>query len=289
MPAPSVLVWSLLACQDAAPARAPPADADTVPPGSAFAPDNPLWSAAEAADALATALAPGLPDSTVLGTTYAAAIALRDDSCPSTIPGSTEEGVGPWRADACTTAGGTTFDGEVSESTDTTDDGDGGTIFAQLLGGEGTISDADGVGYHHSGQANLTCTYAADGAVTWEGSFSGNFAAAWGEGWLVEGGLASVFMEGQRGDEAAIQLFGGVRTGDVVLHFKDLALAGCGLTGELRVQDPTGYWWRLQFEPDTDTCDACGALSWEGRDGGELCLGETLLAPLTALAEGTCS
>ena len=258
---------------------------------SEFAPDQPAWTTEDAVTEMEAALGPGIPDLWAFDRAYDAIVAEHDDLCP-TRRFAGGDNFGPWVAESCTTTSGFTFDGDVSDLAATVVDEDGSTDTIRRLGGWGTITNGDGCQYYQSGQADIECAVDADANLVWNAVFSGGFQARRGDGWAAIGGQASVFFTGTRaGDDtvAALSVHGGVHSGTNVLDFEAVSLgtADCGasVAGELRIQDPTGYWWRLAFG---DGCEACGRLRWESLDGGEVCLGSAIIEPLSAVAGATC-
>jgi hypothetical protein len=69
-----------------------------------------------------------------------------------------------------------------------------------------------------------------------------------------------------------VSVYGGYTRPDAQLYFESLGFGGaCGEepTGAVRLRDPDGYWYRLDFG---DACTGCGTLAYGDSALGEICV-----------------
>ncbi len=254
----------LLACSAAPDDTAPVAVEEEPPPAA-------LLTADEALAAVETGTQHGLPDTLDLLDTYAALMALGDAQCP---------GPGDQLIDTqvplsgCTSDSGVTYAG-VSMLLDEADLGGGDPSYvARLIGGDFTITDAQGDTLDFGGQMVWSGRTGDGGRLSVMAQASGTFVYPAGSPWLAAGVSTVLDMQLEvRADEAPrLVLNGGIGTEGVDLWLDALVFGeGCadgGPTGAVRVRDPSGAWWTIDF---ADRCDGCATLSYPGLADAEVC------------------
>jgi hypothetical protein len=248
----TLVLYPLLAC-----AAGPPDDSTAAPdPTEDIAVDVVAeWSAAELEAALDSVLTAPVPDVRDARDAYLAALAMGDADCP----GSPDQ-LGGADLRGCTTDSGYSYAGVATYMTDPS----GGFV----LSGDFEILTPDGR------------RFVGGGALS-EGIFDGGWNTRWtgiwslegDEGWLGHGVGAWWTESGGEGPQGPwVELADGLTYGDVSLWFDrlrhDLGTCPDGASGVLRVRDPSGGWFSLDYG---DTCAPCAALSFEGEPLGESC------------------
>jgi hypothetical protein len=102
-------------------------------------------------------------------------------------------------------------------------------------------------------------------------SFAIKLTGTWGyakeQGWLSSVPSLALWLEG---NADLLVANGGWTTPAAVLYFEGFqSAADCAQAGLLKLQDPQGAWYTLDYGAD---CDACGALSYTGQAMGEICV-----------------
>ncbi|HND30633.1 MAG TPA: hypothetical protein PLA94_11570 [Myxococcota bacterium] len=102
-------------------------------------------------------------------------------------------------------------------------------------------------------------------------SFAIKLTGTWGyakeEGWLSSVPSLALWLEG---DADHLVANGGWSTPAAILYFEGFQSgSSCAHAGLLKLQDPQGAWYTLDYGAD---CDACGALSYAGQAMGEICV-----------------
>lgn len=102
-------------------------------------------------------------------------------------------------------------------------------------------------------------------------SFAIKLTGTWGyakeQGWLSSVPSLALWLEG---DADHLVANGGWSTPAAILYFEGFQSSrDCAHAGMLKLQDPQGAWYTLDYGTD---CDACGALSYAGTAMGEVCV-----------------
>ncbi len=102
-------------------------------------------------------------------------------------------------------------------------------------------------------------------------SFAIKLTGTWGyakeQGWLSSVPSLALWLEG---DAERLVANGGWSTAEAVLYFEALESSStCAQSGHLKLQDPQGAWYSLDYGED---CDACGELSYAGQPLGTACV-----------------
>jgi len=245
---------------------APPGGADSAEPSlPSFTPPSAEagYTPEALAAAFAGALAAGGPEPRRPRDVYLELMALGDQTCP----GDPEQIVG--LVLGCTAASGWTYSG-VTEYLPAAKEGREGW----LLTADAAIYGPDGEIWLAGGHVALGRQAAGADAWYWGGEIQGSWTWDGEAGWLAPGVSAKMRVEGYRDADAfSFAVEGGVAFGGVEVTFDALTLdAACpgGAQGVMSLRDPSGGWWRAEFE---EACATCAALSFEGAPAGSpLCL-----------------
>ncbi len=102
-------------------------------------------------------------------------------------------------------------------------------------------------------------------------SFAIKLTGTWGyakeQGWLSSVPSLALWLEG---DADHLRANGGWSTPAAILYFEGFQSGSdCAHTGLMKLQDPQGAWYTLDYGTD---CDACGPLSYAGTAMGEVCV-----------------
>lgn len=237
-------MW-LLACTSP-----PPSVEDPVPTETAEQREWPeaSWTAEEVASLLASLLSPGIPEPLSLRSSFEGLFQGRDNQCPPGVGYSMTGSAG------CTSQSGWFYAGDSS----LLEDGGGGFTLACNC----YVIDPDGNWFMGGGQLEY---------IQSQGQVIARMDGSWGyegqAGWL---GQSSSFNYSVSIEQERIHLQGGLGVPGGVLYFEDLGMApDCGPFGLLKLRDPSGWWYSLDFGRE---CTGCGELSWGEQDLGPLCL-----------------
>lgn len=248
---------------------------------------EPVWTAAQAAQAVEDALAAGLADPFLPRQEWISLFDYADEDCPGGGEFVTEYGI-PSMMQGCTSQAGCLFAGLASYQED---QGDGRFRFA--LQSDGYIIDPEGQRLTAAGGVSFEGQRDGE-AVYWNAFVAGMWAYPASTGWLAEGASLVLSAVGTDGPDGRwLWLDGGQSLGEHTMYFQDLTLdpTGCGghPTGAIEVRDPDGAWYRLDFG---QACDGCAeVLGPDGQALGSACpaLREALSAwsdPFVASAGG---
>ncbi len=240
---------------------------------------SPVWTGKEALAEVEAALSHGLPDAILLRDHYLEGISHIDPVCPMR------------ESEAATFVNGLWFDDCYS------DQGfhyDGLGIFEEqrtastwYLSGVANfeITNPKGAVFAGGGEFALDLQATATGTA-WTSRVGGVYHEDGAADWLGDDGEAGLYVEGAwNGEEAWVNLDGGVGFAEVDLAFRDLrydeAVCPDSAQGELLVRDPGGHWFSLVVED----CSGCGTLSWHDEELGPACFPDALAPEIRRLAE----
>jgi len=223
----------------------------------------PSWTADQVADAIAEALAPGLPDAGHPVQTYLALMARGDDDCPGHDTQLTKAVI-----HGCESQDGTWFEG-ISEYESGPVDGIEGAE-REALGGDFQIIDPSGGRLVAGGYAASTAYETADG-TDWQMVLSGSWLSTPSDTALDTEN--SLLLEATVDHAGVLTLAGSWGAGGHHLYFEALVFdPGCEAhpTGQLQVREPAGSWYTVAL---SDPCLGCGPVTWgDGQDLGEVCV-----------------
>ena len=271
------MIGLVLACVAGPAADSAAAPADPAAPFT-ITPPPPSWTAAEVAERVNAALAYGLPDPVEIDAAYRDAFRQGDGRCP---PSPGPEAGFQLDQSSCVSEGGTIFSGVANYAVDVdrdpaTDDWQMGICSFVITSPSGDVFTCGGTyGYaKEATEAGWAVSAFVKAVVAWPG----------GPAWAALGAGAAFEVSGTVGEGGmAYTLAGALAYGDTDLYFDGLDYdpARCdGLpsyTGRLR--DPSGYWYRFT---GGETCDPCGAVTYEGQALGVGCVDATSAASTLA-------
>lgn len=224
---------------------------------------------------------------------YFAVIADADADCPEWFE---QEGNVFWY-DYCTSEQGTLFDGYgFSYAYDQVDlDGSGTLWSGDSLYGVATITTATGQTFHAGGGLQVLTGYDEqnDGYLA-VSEIAGGFLWTGAEGggdWMSDGLVPDIYLysvDYPSYDGRGVYVDGGVSgmPGQATaalfteaLLFDEVLGSACPLepTGHAQIRDGDGRWWTITFDTpeeggmDSDLCDGCGTVSYNGEDVGTAC------------------
>lgn len=246
--------------------------------GSPFAPDLPVATAEEARAGMEAALRGGLPHAVAFAEAYDRTAGDPGDECPGSLLPDEDpmSGLGPWFTPGCESDDGTRFEGDINDAVSSETLADGGTCVVRRMAGEGSVAGPRGA-VEFAGQLDMYVFRTADehdpdAWASWSATFLGRFLVEDQPGWL---GLAeqAALTVSWGGTDGPTVIDGGLGSEGHTVYFDGVLLeeAACGIgsSGQLRLRDPTGFWWSLALDGG---CEGCGRLSFEGTDHGEVCL-----------------
>ena len=240
-------------------------------------PPEPVWDAGEAVVVLSELESRGFPDPVAMEQSFRDTFSEGDDFCPGT-----ETLLGTPAMQGCVADSGWYYLGIGGSVDEMGEDEEGWFHLIYQFGDmviEGTEGQRLSVGGHWSHAVR-----SVDDTLSWTVSLTGSWRHEQSEApWLSSGLSAWLDIEGEGtlGEErldwgtATTTLNGGLAVDVARVYFEDLRFGvdGCGdeASGAIRMADPSGYWWRLDFG---DTCDLCGELSFNGEvvpESGDVC------------------
>ncbi len=244
-----------------------PSPTDT---GTISATSPPLWSAEEATAQVQAWDEVVLPTAADAVAAYLYALSNGDDSCPGSDTQLTESVLY-----GCTAESGWRYAGVASY---------GGDEDGYWLGGDFELWDPDGQTYSAGGGLSHQVTE-METALVWVMEIGGTWVWPAAEGWLGEGTSAVYQIVGGREETVELEITGGVtlagQSVDFLLAWSEL---GCWEqpTGEVKVRDEAGAWYRLVLED----CTGCGSIIYgTGEVLGEGCVSLTNLRDFALSAE----
>lgn len=229
----------------------------------------PSWTAEELAAEVSTAFEGGLPDPFLPRDLYVSMFDHADEDCPTSelpyhLPGDYE---------GCSTEDGTFFFGHGEYQQDV----DAEALESFYLLGDFYILDPLSQRFDGAGEV-LYSVVPGTGSVDvrFELLISGTWGYPGTEGWMSEGMSLALWTYGVWDHGEAIgTLDGSVQLGDLPLFMDDLSFdpGNCEdrpIRGQLRVRDPKGAWYTLDFGGE---CTGCAEVIWaDGSSLGEACL-----------------
>lgn len=285
------LLALLLAC---GPAEGPGGAATPEDTAAAQPTLSPAWSAEQAAEALSTLAAEGLPEPFQLHARFLDILALSvgEGTCPSITREDEWSAFSVW-AGACEFERGEIEGLWLYEEEIAAIEGGQRHYWDALLSFTGTW--ADGVAFEYGGGFTVTAvTMEGRAAVDLAASVYGLMEDADAPGWIserVDAGLAYAgryedggwtgILDGTLGREDKNAWFDALRF--------DPALCGDAPTGRIEVRDPSTGWWTFEYPAD---CSGCAEIGFAGEVLGTSCERLDLYPAVVAavsLLESTCT
>jgi len=258
------MIWLLLACSSSSPepqhidrqVSGPEASSPTLP-DIEESPAQSTMTPQEVVAAIETALqTPPMPSDVT--DAYINLMGLGDDECPGDPENIMDQWVYGCDANTGYSFAGVTdwFGGEYEHM------GQSGTLVG--LAGDFWIDTPEGHQLEAGGHA---VTVTAPGI--WVGEIAGSWTWTDGPGWVSSGYSGNLRQEIY--DGGFVSLTGAANIMGIHIAGHDLVLpATCDgkAIGGISLRDPSGGWYRLDFED----CSACAELHFEGRPMGEACV-----------------
>lgn len=232
---------------------------------------------------------------------YWAQLDLRDDTCPQTDWTDNGDGtVSDYWSDACTTAGGASFDGTVFGRTAEGLINGGYTWSGRDFKGWGSIVAPDGATLVVGGFITVYDGVAEDGDrwgyshgrtdILWTGD-------GWEDAWFGSGLHPGLDLDAWWEDGAGRVVIGGQASGFagevVAIEVDGLAAMAPGfgsdcpeeLGGTVSLRDEAGTWYDVRFDGgeapedpvEPAACDGCGAVTVDGAPHGSVCVDPAVL------------
>lgn len=264
-------------------------DDPVVADGAATAPRHPdaTWTAEQAAVAMMDAVIYGMPASSPLVTTFRDMLSHGSDECPG--PGWEVGGLTYFPVAGCTSTdgywyqgvGGTTFSWEDFDSNGQYDG------FLQEMKTDGSMRDPAGLVFTFGGLIAFQYLGTPEEGGTYEAEFLGTYRYEGSdEMWLRLGTSTAMYLSGTfpPTGPATLSADGGFTVDGVSVSAQGFNIGGaCGElpSGTFAVRDDQGYWYDLTY--DESTCDACGTVSFDGREELGVACADVRPAFLTSL------
>ena len=198
------------------------------------------------------------PDPGPIVDTYIDLMTSGDDTCPGTENVITDT----WLY-GCVSETGYSYAG-ITDWTDGETDVGGGSAHLTVLAGDFWIDTPEGHQLEGGGHAVRVTNESL-----WMGELAGSWRWTGGPEWLAYGYSGNLVIEYFQ--SIFIYMRGAVDINGTYITAHDLAwYTACdgGVEGALSLRDPSGGWYRIEFE----ACTPCGNLSFQGNDMGEVCV-----------------
>jgi hypothetical protein len=198
------------------------------------------------------------PDPSPILDTYIDLMAAGDSTCP----GSDYILTDTWLY-GCEATTGYSYAG-ITDWMDDDTDSPGGVAQLTVLAGDFWIDTPDGHQLEGGGHAARV-----QGDTVWISEMVGSWRWTDGPDWLSHGYSGNIVIEHIAGIVTSMKGAADINGTYVTAH--ELAWPNScngGASGALSLRDPTGGWYRIEFED----CSTCGDLSFEGLAMGEVCL-----------------
>jgi len=198
------------------------------------------------------------PDPGPIVDTYIELMAAGDDTCPGTENVITDT----WLY-GCVSETGYSYAG-ITDWTDEETDIGGQLAQLTVLAGDFWIDTPDGHQLEGGGHAARVKNNGI-----WIGAMAGSWRWTAGADWLSYGYSGNLVIESIESlfisMEGAVDINGTYITAHNLIWYN---VCDGGTEGALSLRDPSGGWYRIEFE----ACTPCGNLTFQGSDMGEVCI-----------------
>jgi hypothetical protein len=227
------------------------------------------------------AMETGMPSALQLRDLYEDFMLKREPDCPHMENQESDSWGGVWYDD-CSTAEGYRFFGNAYYEEEETQEGDLHLwTFNTVSSFE--LTDPDGETFTAGGEFESEWE-SGGGGTSWFFRIGGTYTYSPKGGWLASRGEASLYMDGEIGEEGlAAKLDGGIGLDGSALYFNQVLMEPevCGglPQGEILVRDGTGFWFSTVLED----CSGCGQTQWRDEELGESCIGGSIQQAMDGL------